>query len=63
MEKAIAVDTCLGFLNGRDCVYLDQMKRDDLDNLTFIGEINGRLISQHRNKKEWFPILLLFNGC
>ena len=37
MEKAIAVDTCLGFLNGRDCVYLYQMKRDDLDNLTFIG--------------------------
>ena len=60
MEKAIAVDTCLGFLNGRDCVYLDQMKRDDLDNLTFIGEINGRLISQHRNKKEWFSYTLTF---
>ena len=29
MEKAIAVKTCLGVLKGRDCIYLDQMKRDD----------------------------------
>lgn len=53
MEKAIAIDTCLGILNGRDCVYLDQMKRDDLDNLTFTGDINGHLISRHRDEKRW----------
>jgi len=60
MEKAIAIDTCLGVLNGRDCVYLDQMKRDDLNNLTFTGDINGHLISQHRNEKRWFPYTLIF---
>lgn len=60
MEKAIAIDTCLGILNGRDCVYLDQMKRDDLDNLTFTGNINGHLISQHRDEKEWFSYTLTF---
>jgi len=60
MEKAIAVNTCLGILNGRDCIYLDQVKRDDLNNLTFTGDINGHLISQHRNEKRWFPYTLTF---
>ncbi len=60
MEKAIAIDTCLGVLNGRDCVYLDQMQQDAPDNLTFTGDINGHLISQHRNEKRWFPYTLTF---
>ena len=37
MEKATAVNTCLGVLMGRDCVYLDQVKQDALNNLTFTG--------------------------
>ena len=60
MEKAIAIDTCLGVLNGRDCVYLNQMKRDGLDTLTFMGDINGHLISRHRDEKRWFPYTLIF---
>lgn len=28
MEKATAVNTCLGVLKGRDCIYLDQVKQD-----------------------------------
>lgn len=47
MEKATAVHTCLGVLNGRDCIYLDQVKRNDRDNLIFTGDINGHLVSQH----------------
>ena len=35
MEKATAVNTCLGVLKGRDCIYLDQVKQDALNNLTF----------------------------
>ena len=34
MEKATAVNTCLGVLMGRDCIYLDQVKQDALNNLT-----------------------------
>ena len=34
MEKATAVNTCLGVLKGRDCIYLDQVKQDALNNLT-----------------------------
>ena len=40
MEKATAVNTCLGVLMGRDCIYLDQVKQDALNNLTFTGDIN-----------------------
>mgnify|MGYP001515362838 CR=1 FL=1 len=39
MEKATAVNTCLGVLMGRDCIYLDQVKQDALNNLTFTGDI------------------------
>ena len=60
MEKTTAVNTCLGVLKGRDCIYLDQVKLDGLDNLTFTGDINGHLISQHRDEKDWFPYTLTF---
>ena len=32
-------------MKGRDCIYLDQVKQDALNNLTFTGDINGHLIS------------------
>ena len=60
MDKATAVNTCLGVLKGRDCIYLDKVKRDSLNNLTFTGDINGHLISQHRDEKDWFPYTLTF---
>ncbi len=60
MEKATAVNTCLGVLKGRDCIYLDQVKQDALNNLTFTGDINGHLISQCRDEKNWFPYTLTF---
>ena len=58
MDKATAVNTCLGVLKGRDCIYLDKVKRDGLNNLTFTGDINGHLISQHRDEKDWGPYTL-----
>ena len=60
MGKATAVHTCFGVLKGRDCIYLDQVKLDGLDNLTFTGDINGHLISRHRDEKDWFPYTLTF---
>ena len=35
MEKTTAVNTCLGVLKGRDCIYLDQVKQDDLNKEIF----------------------------
>ena len=60
MEKAIAINTCLGVLNGRDCIYLNLMKQDDLAHLTFTGEINGHLVSMHKSEKRWLPYTLTF---
>ena len=60
MGKTTAVNTCLGVLKGRDCIYLNQVKRDSLGNLTFTGDINGHLISQHRDEKDWFPYTITF---
>ena len=43
-EKIISVKTeKLGKLHGRDCIYIDTVTQDDMDNLIFGGEINGRL--------------------
>ena len=33
---------------------------DALNNLTFTGDINGHLVSQHRDEKDWFPYTLTF---
>lgn len=60
MEKALAVNTCLGILKGRDCIYLDEVKQDDANNLTFKGGINGHLISVHQEVQDWFTYTLTF---
>ena len=60
MGKATTVNTCLGVLKGRDCIYLDQVKQDALNNLIFTGDINGHLVSQHRDEKDWFSYTLTF---
>ncbi len=65
MEKAIAIETCLGVLRGRDCIFLDRVEQDNRGNLTFSGEINGDLASRHKESKglqeiKWFPYTLTF---
>lgn len=60
MDKVTAVNTCLGVLKGRDCIYLDKVKQDGQKNLTFTGDINGHLISQYIDEKDWFPYTLIF---
>ncbi|WP_227858936.1 MULTISPECIES: hypothetical protein [unclassified Clostridioides] len=60
MEKSIQIDTDLGVLHGRECIYLDVVSHDNIDNMTFIGEINGALVPKHKNEKEWFPYKLIF---
>ncbi|MDE6834975.1 MAG: hypothetical protein K2J39_12135 [Ruminococcus sp.] len=43
-EKIVSVKTeKLGELHGRDCIYIDTVTQDDMDNLIFEGEINGHL--------------------
>lgn len=61
MEKAIPIETDhLGILNGRDCIYLDTVQQNDIDDLTFEGDINGSLVSKRKDEKEWFSYKLTF---
>lgn len=49
MEKAIPIEIDhLGTLNGRDCIYLDTVQQNDIDELTFEGDINGSLVSKRK---------------
>lgn len=49
----------LGILYGRDCIYIDAVMLDDMDSLTFSGEINGCLASKIR-REVWIPYRLEF---
>ena len=42
-EKNTPINTQLGILKGRDCIYLDKVYKKDRSYL-FEGEINGRLL-------------------
>lgn len=60
MDDIIDIETeALGMLYGRDCIYIDTVTLDDMDSLTFSGEINGHLASKIQ-KEEWIPYRLEF---
>ena len=61
MEKYIDIeDETLGFLDGRDCIYIDTVMFDGYDDLTFSGDINGLLASKICSEK-WIPYTLVFH--
>ena len=58
MDKIIPIETVVGFLTGRDCVYLDKVTQDvNSGVLVFEGDINGNLVVC---EKEWLPYKLKF---
>ena len=60
-EKIISVKTeKFGSLNGRDCIYIDTVTQDDMDNLIFRGEINGWLAEKIKAEK-FIPYQLDFH--
>ena len=61
MEKVVGVEIpALGVLNGRDCIYIDNVTQDNYDNLEFKGEINGYLADKIKDEK-WIPYTLIFH--
>lgn len=61
MEKVINIeDETLGILDGRDCIYIDMVTQNDMDDLIIKGEINGHLASKIRNDK-WIPFTFTFH--
>ena len=60
MEKPVPIETIAGILNGRDCFYFDTVVQDNYDNVIFTGDINGHLVKEMDNKKDWYPYKLTF---
>ncbi|WP_195599396.1 hypothetical protein [Longibaculum muris] len=60
METLTAIQTELGILQGRDCVYLNTLIQDDFGHLTLSGDINGHLIYNNTNEKDWISYQLVF---
>ena len=63
MERPVAIETCLGELRFRDCIFLDSVRQDERGDLTFSGEINADLTSkgrENRQGKKWIPYTLTF---
>lgn len=65
MEQAIPIKTPVGILNGRDCIYINRVIFDDLDNLKFYGELNEHLVAAHNQREipkklEWISYELTF---
>ena len=59
-EKIIPVKTeKLGKLNGRDCIYIDKVFQDDMDNLVFEGEITG-FLAEKITTDRFIPYRLAF---
>lgn len=59
--KAVAINTHIGYLNGRDCIYLRKVIQDEDDNLIIECEFNGRLVSSLKND-EWLNGVLTFKS-
>jgi len=58
----LPIETSLGVLFGRDCIYLDSEEFDEKgQTLTLKGEINGALVS-NAPRKVWIPYAFKFKG-
>lgn len=59
METAIPIETEIGILSGRDCIFFDAMTRDSCK-MIFTGEINSKLASKQTQGEEYIPYKLTF---
>ena len=54
--------TALGKLDGRNAIYLDDVRQSfSLNKLTFIGELNGKLCSNNVSGYRWYSYELTFD--
>lgn len=61
MERSVPIETDVGIITMRDGIFLDQVQSDGY-HMTFTGDINGALATNHTGEKEWFPYTLTFHG-
>jgi len=60
MEKIIPIETSVGFLKGRDCIYIDTVLQNENSSLTFKGELNSNLLTDTKRNKDFLPYKLVF---
>src|SRR5688572_8638889 len=62
MSEYVPVETTLGRLIGRDCIYLDLVRFEDWNaTLVLEGHVNGNLCTVSR-RGEFIPYALSFQG-
>lgn len=61
MEENEPIETNLGILRGRSCIFLDEVDLSDTNTLILRGGINGTTCSLAEDKKE-YPYKLIFRG-
>lgn len=62
MNKHVPVETKVGYLSGRDCIFLDKVLISEGQNtLTLKGDLNGNLCSKPQAGIE-IPYKLVFSG-
>lgn len=62
MEKVIPIETAAGLLQGRDCIYLDTVLQNSLNELIFKGALNGALVTENISAQKWLPCQIIFRG-
>ena len=61
-EELLPIETPLGLLNGRDCIFVDKVDYDVGSNsVVLYGEINGNLCSRDVARKSYIPYRLQFD--
>ena len=61
MEKAVQIETKVGFIEYRDAIHLDKIESNGID-WEFIGEFNGGLVTNNITNSEWIPYRLTFKS-
>ncbi|MBQ8752307.1 MAG: hypothetical protein IJZ13_04300 [Clostridia bacterium] len=57
-ERCFPISTEVGFLQGRDCIFLDTVMQKGCE-LTLSGELSGALVNKER---DWIPYTFIFYG-
>ena len=68
MQSRKAVQTQIGVLWGRDCIFLDSVVMPDVGTLRLQGTINANIVRDFRAPAGWsrsdqIPYAFLFHGC
>lgn len=61
--KNQAIQTSVGFLEGRDAIYFDGLHHDyEKRTVSFFGEINASLASKYEGSAKWLRYQITFKG-